>query len=251
MSDFLDPASTSLKICGVTRSDDAERLVELGVHALGINFWPHSKRYLAPESAKTLLEACASKIVRVGVFVNAEPELPRSLLENGYIDIAQFHGDETPDYCKPFAEAKLPFIKAIGVKNKQSLANITDYGASAILLDTPAPGVYGGTGETFEGHELGDDHYHHTPGDSYEDIHKDYPGFDDHEGDDSEESKAEEAQKDDNDGKADDNAEAEPKDITEDDADSNSEGETEDDSKDRPKDDDKDDSKDDPKDRSQ
>ena len=150
MSDFLDPASTSLKICGVTRSDDAERLVELGVHALGINFWPHSKRYLAPESAKTLLEACASKIVRVGVFVNAEPELPRSLLENGYIDIAQFHGDETPDYCKPFAEAKLPFIKAIGVKNKQSLANITDYGASAILLDTPAPGVYGGTGETFD-----------------------------------------------------------------------------------------------------
>ena len=112
---FLDPSQTSLKICGVTLADDAARLIELGVPALGINFWPSSKRYLAPESAISILQSCAGKILRVGVFVNADPALPRQMLEDKLIDLAQFHGDETPAYCAPFADASLPFIKAIGV----------------------------------------------------------------------------------------------------------------------------------------
>jgi len=149
MKSFLDPSSTSLKICGITQEEDVRSLIDLGVHALGVNFWPHSKRYLAPDTATPLLELSSGKIIRVGVFVNAEPELPRKLLESNLIDLAQFHGDESPEYCTPFADASLPFIKAIGVKNKASLENITAYRANAILLDTPAPGVYGGTGEKF------------------------------------------------------------------------------------------------------
>ena len=117
---------------------------------MGINFWPHSKRYLSPEAARSLLMEASGRITRVGVFVNAEASLPRQLLEDGLIDIAQFHGDESPEYCAPFADDSLPFIKAIGVSNMASLDNITDYRASAILLDTPAPGVYGGTGEVFD-----------------------------------------------------------------------------------------------------
>jgi phosphoribosylanthranilate isomerase len=117
---------------------------------MGINFWPHSKRYLSPEAARSLLMEASGRITRVGVFVNAETSLPRQLLEDGLIDIAQFHGDESPEYCAPFADDGLPFIKAIGVSNMASLENITDYRASAILLDTPAPGVYGGTGEVFD-----------------------------------------------------------------------------------------------------
>ena len=147
---FLDPSQTSLKICGVTLASDAEQLIALGVHALGINFWPHSKRYLSPADAEAILRASEGKITRVGVFVNADPALPRQLLEDNLIDIAQFHGDETPEYCAPFATDSLPFIKAIGVKNMESLENISDYRASAILLDTPAPGTYGGTGEKFD-----------------------------------------------------------------------------------------------------
>lgn len=150
MNSFLDPSQTSLKICGVTQEEDVRALIELGVDALGVNFWPQSKRYLSPENSKNILALSAGRIVRVGVFVNADPELPKSLLESGQIDLAQFHGDETAEYCIPFTEAGLPFIKAIGVKNKASLENITDYGATAILLDTPAPGVYGGTGEQFD-----------------------------------------------------------------------------------------------------
>ncbi|BDS05205.1 N-(5'-phosphoribosyl)anthranilate isomerase [Oceaniferula spumae] len=150
MSDFLDPSSTSLKICGVTRMADAEALVNLGVHGIGINFWPQSKRYLSAEKAEPILRAIAGNIVRVGVFVNADPRMPSRLLEQGLIDIAQFHGDETAEYCAPFANAGHRFIKAIGVKNQDSLNNIAEYRASAVLLDTPAPGVYGGTGEKFD-----------------------------------------------------------------------------------------------------
>lgn len=125
-------------------------LVELGVPALGVNFWPSSKRYISPENAADFLKKSAGKIIRVGVFVNAEPELPRQLLNDNLIDIAQFHGDESIEYCQAFSADNLPFIKAIGVNNADSLKNITDYGATALLLDTPAPGVYGGTGEAFD-----------------------------------------------------------------------------------------------------
>lgn len=150
MTDLLDSCHASLKICGVTRQADAEALIDLGVHALGVNFWPGSKRYVAPEAALPMLNHCTGKILRVGVFVNADPGLPKNLLESDYIDLAQFHGDETEAYCRVFADAGLPFIKAIGVKNKASLENIGRYRANAVLLDTPAPGVYGGTGETFD-----------------------------------------------------------------------------------------------------
>ena len=150
MKNFLNPSHTSLKICGITRAEEATRLAEMGVDALGINFWPQSKRYLSPEDARKLPSNLAGKILRVGVFVNADPSLPRQLIEDGVIDLAQFHGDESPAYCAPFADAGLPFIKAIGVKNAASLDHISDYQATAILLDTPAPGVYGGTGEKFD-----------------------------------------------------------------------------------------------------
>lgn len=147
---LLDPSQTSLKICGVTLAEDARQLIEMGVDALGINFWPQSKRYLGPEDAEPILRACEGHITRVGVFVNADPAIPRMLLNDQLIDIAQFHGDETVEYCSAFAEQSLPFIKAVGVDNKASLDNITDYRASAVLLDTPAPGIYGGTGEVFD-----------------------------------------------------------------------------------------------------
>lgn len=122
----------------------------MGVDAMGINFWPKSKRYLSPDAATSLLSNSNGRITRVGVFVNAEPSLPMKLLSDGLIDIAQFHGDESIQYCASFVDAGLPFIKAIGVSNRDSLRNITDYQASAILLDTPAPGIYGGTGEVFD-----------------------------------------------------------------------------------------------------
>ncbi len=146
---FLDPAHVSLKICGVTTRSDAERLIELGVDALGINFWPQSKRYLAPEQAGWLRDL-AGRILRVGVFVNEPAELPLSLIKAGLIDVIQLHGDETPEDVVIYQNFSVPFFKAIGVKTLDDLDRALEFRAHAILLDAHAPGVYGGTGETFD-----------------------------------------------------------------------------------------------------
>jgi phosphoribosylanthranilate isomerase len=146
---FLDPKTVSLKICGVTKFDDADRLVSIGVDALGVNFWPRSKRYLAPENA-AWLAGLAGKILRVGVFVNESPELPLRLLREGLLDVLQLHGDETPEDAEVYQETGVPFFKALGVKTRDDLARAADFRANAILLDAHAPGVYGGTGETFD-----------------------------------------------------------------------------------------------------
>ncbi len=146
---FLNSSTVSLKICGVTSGGDAHQLAALGVDALGVNFWPQSKRYLAPEDAHWLREL-AGKILRVGVFVNEPTELPLRLVREGYLDVVQLHGDETPEDAAAFRNAGIPFIKAIGVKTLANLDRAAEYGATAILLDAHAPGVYGGTGEVFD-----------------------------------------------------------------------------------------------------
>ena len=146
---FFDPAAVSLKICGITCQRDAAQLVALGVDALGVNFWPRSKRYLPPSDVAWLLEFAGS-ILRVGVFVNAPVELPLRLLHDGWLDVIQLHGDETPADAQAYRAANIPFIKAIGVKSRADLLHASDYGAAAILLDAHAPGVYGGTGEVFD-----------------------------------------------------------------------------------------------------
>ncbi len=149
LESFLDPATVALKICGVTTRADADRLVTQGVDALGVNFWPQSKRYLAPDDASWLKDL-DGKILRVGVFVNEPPELPLRLVREGYLDVVQLHGDETPEDAAAFREAEIPFIKAIGVKTLADLDRATEYGAAAVLLDAHAPGIYGGTGEVFD-----------------------------------------------------------------------------------------------------
>jgi phosphoribosylanthranilate isomerase len=146
---FLAPEAPSLKICGVTTAADAEQLAALGVDALGANFWPQSKRYLAPELAG-FLRGLEGRILRVGVFVNADPELPLRLVREGLIDVIQLHGDETPDDARPFVAAGLPFLKALGVRGPADLARARDFGAAGVLLDAHAPGVYGGTGQTID-----------------------------------------------------------------------------------------------------
>ena len=146
---FLAPFPASLKICGVTLASDAGRLVEMGIEALGANFWPHSKRYLDPAAAGFLREL-EGKILRVGVFVNASPLLPLRLVDEGLIDVVQLHGDETPEDAAVFRAAGVPFLKAIGVKGLADLEMARDFGAAGILLDAHAPGIYGGTGQTID-----------------------------------------------------------------------------------------------------
>ncbi len=146
---FLDPTTVSLKICGVTTRDDAGQLAALGVAALGVNFWPPSKRYLAPQDADWLLDL-AGRILRVGVFVNEPAALPLRLVRAGLLDVVQLHGDETPEDTAVYQKEGVPFFKAFGVRTAEDLERAADFGARAILLDAHAPGVYGGTGTTFD-----------------------------------------------------------------------------------------------------
>ena len=147
---FLDPSVPSLKICGVTRTEDAEQLVGHHVPALGVNFWPRSKRYCPPDSAALFLPALKDRILRVGVFVNADPDDVSRLIRDDLIDLVQFHGDESPGYCERFTALGHPFIKALGVQSSGDLLHARTFHASAILLDAHAPGVYGGTGRTID-----------------------------------------------------------------------------------------------------
>ncbi len=150
LDSFLATAAPSLKICGVTTPADATQLAELGVHALGVNFWTESKRYCPPDSARQFLPSLKERILRVGVFVNADPALPCSLLADDLIDVVQLHGDEDLAYCQAFVAKDLPFFKAIGVAKDSDLALALQCPASGILVDAHAPGVYGGTGQTID-----------------------------------------------------------------------------------------------------
>ncbi|MBC7980992.1 MAG: phosphoribosylanthranilate isomerase [Armatimonadetes bacterium] len=146
---FFDRDETSLKVCGVTLRSDAERLVEMGVDAVGFNFWEGSKRYLNPKDAKWA-EVLAGGILRVGVFVNEESDLAYRLYGDGLIDVVQLHGDEGPEVTGRFVEAGIPVIKAVGVRAAEDVDAAGRHRADAILLDAYAPRVFGGTGETFD-----------------------------------------------------------------------------------------------------
>ena len=156
---FFSPLSHSLKICGVTLASDAEQLVSLQVPALGINFWPQSKRYCPPEEAVVFLPALAEQIVRVGVFVNNARENWSLLSRENAIDIIQLHGDEDDEELRFFLNQGIPVIRSLALQPDADLAQVSSHyqeisqsclGSLALLLDAHAPGVYGGTGETID-----------------------------------------------------------------------------------------------------
>lgn len=147
--DFFSTDRTSLKICGVRNETDAQNLIDLGVDAVGFNFWPNSKRYLDPTDA-SWLKTLNGRILRVGVFVNQAAELSMQLVSEGMIDVVQLHGDENPEDAAKFSHAGVKVIKAIGVKTAGDIDRAGGFEVDAMLLDAHAPVVFGGTGETFD-----------------------------------------------------------------------------------------------------
>ena len=140
---------TRIKMCGMTRSEDVAQAVDLGVDALGFIFYSGSKRYLSLAQAKKLLKEIPPFVTRVAVLVNPAIVLVNQLLLELSIDCLQFHGEESPEFCSQF---NVPYIKAIpALSMAQIEQQINRYSeASGILIDTPAPGIYGGTGQTFD-----------------------------------------------------------------------------------------------------
>jgi phosphoribosylanthranilate isomerase len=143
---------TRIKICGVTLPDDAARVATAGADFIGLNFWPRSKRYLAPERAPMIASVVRStgSAKLVGVFVDAEVDEIQAIAANVDLDIIQLHGDESPDEVKRISLAVYrPVWKALPVKSLRDLHALDVWPAEALLLDAPTPGR-GGGGEPFD-----------------------------------------------------------------------------------------------------
>jgi phosphoribosylanthranilate isomerase len=138
---------TKIKICGITNSADAQLAVELGTDALGFIFYPKSPRYIKATAAADICNALPPFVAKVGVFVNElEYEIEKALAEC-LLTALQFHGDEPPGFCQKFAAKS---IKAIRVRDEDSLRAAAEYDVDALLLDTYTDNSQGGTGKTFD-----------------------------------------------------------------------------------------------------
>ena len=138
---------TKVKICGITRLPDALAAVEAGADALGFMFYEGSKRNLSPAAAAAIIRALPPFVAKVGVFVNASAETVRAVVAECGLDTLQFHGEETPEFCRQFAPLKV--IKAFRIQDAASLKPLPDFAVDAWLLDSYVAGQRGGTGERF------------------------------------------------------------------------------------------------------
>jgi len=137
-----------VKICGLTRLEDALLAVSLGAHALGFIFFKKSPRYVSPEVARNIIQSLPPFVQTVGVFVNEKAEVIRKTAQFCGLNLIQLHGNESPDFC---VELGLPCIKAFRIKDEESLKSLPSYKGKvkAWLLDTYKKDLPGGTGETF------------------------------------------------------------------------------------------------------
>ena len=138
---------TRIKICGVTRLEDALAAVAAGADALGFVFHRASPRCVEPGQAREIIRNLPPLVTPVGVFVNRGIQEVRRIAEECGLQALQFHGDESPEYCDWF---RLPVIKAVRVRGPESLEEVRDYAVGAVLLDAYDPSAAGGTGRSFD-----------------------------------------------------------------------------------------------------
>jgi phosphoribosylanthranilate isomerase len=140
---------TWTKICGITRAQDALAAANLGVDAIGLNFYPQSPRAISVADVADLIEGLPARVSVVALFVNPTSELVRQVLRTGTVDLLQFHGSESAEFCEQF---ETPYMKVVAVKTDSDLkAEFAKYeSAQYILLDSFDPIMLGGTGKTFD-----------------------------------------------------------------------------------------------------
>lgn len=140
---------TRVKICGITRVEDALAAVKAGADAIGLVFYAQSPRAVTIEQAQAIVPVIPPFVSVVGLFVNASKAEIEKTLSRVHLDILQYHGDETPDDC---TQINLPYYKAIRVKNDTNLLQYASEfkTAKALLLDTFSEQAYGGTGHAFD-----------------------------------------------------------------------------------------------------
>ncbi len=140
---------TRIKICGMTNLNDALSALKAGADALGFVFYKQSPRYIEPEIASEIIRNLPPLVTVVGVFVNEQIDKVREIASYCLLDILQFHGFESPEYCEWYHNR---VIKAFRVKDASSMEEIKKYKdkVSGYLLDSYSEVAYGGTGSTFD-----------------------------------------------------------------------------------------------------
>jgi phosphoribosylanthranilate isomerase len=139
--------SVKVKICGITSLADGVAAVEGGADALGFIFSEKSPRHISVESAAAIIRELPPMVIKVGVFVDAGEEFVLRAIGQCSLNLLQFHGAESPEYCVQFG---LMSMKAFRVRDKASLQEVRDYQTDAWLLDAYSPNEPGGTGEQFD-----------------------------------------------------------------------------------------------------
>ena len=138
---------TRIKICGITRVEDALAAVRLGADALGFIFVPASPRYITPIKAAEIIKRLPPFVSKVGVFVNEDHSVALDSSRAAGVDVAQLHGDEPPEYCAGFP---MPVIKVFSVGADFDPSVMMRYDVAGYLLDTWDPKRRGGSGNTFD-----------------------------------------------------------------------------------------------------
>lgn len=145
---------TRVKICGLTREEDVQAACEAGADAIGLVFYAPSPRAVTVEQAKMIVQHVPPFVSVTALFVNPRvDEVQAVLAQTPAISLLQFHGDETPEFCRQFGRA---YIKAIPMRDEVDLAQqaLLYDDALGLLVDTYKPGVPGGSGESFDWHRL-------------------------------------------------------------------------------------------------
>jgi len=136
-----------VKICGMTNLNDALFAVDAGVDALGFIFYKKSPRSVNMKTVREIVSKLPPFVDAVGVFVNETAEKINKIADRCNLDKVQLHGDESPAFCK---KIRRRVIKAFGIKDLQSIKQLSGYSVSSFLLDTFSENNYGGTGKVFD-----------------------------------------------------------------------------------------------------
>lgn len=140
---------TRIKICGITREQDLLAVANSGADAIGLVFYEKSPRHVSVQQASELMRNVPPFVTVVGLFVNPTLDYVRQVLATVSLDVLQFHGEESPEFCQQFGK---PYLKAIRVKAGVDLVEYAARyaGAQGLLLDAFVEGTQGGTGESFD-----------------------------------------------------------------------------------------------------
>jgi phosphoribosylanthranilate isomerase len=148
---------TRVKICGIREPDHALIAAQAGADAIGFVFYGESPRHVTAMRAARIARELPPYVIAVGLFVNATADEIRAILAEAPLDLLQFQGDETPEFCGSFGK---PYVRAVRMEKGVDLVEYRSRfaAAKALLLDAHVPGQRGGTGQVFDWKAIPEEH---------------------------------------------------------------------------------------------